>query len=79
MQFLRVGPLDLSAAERTGNGPAGSAGVLAFMRLIQLLIRGDRAYAEFLCFLSAWLPSAFFMFPAIEFHRHPLEFVYVLS
>jgi hypothetical protein len=41
------------------------------MGTIQFLIGGDRAYAQFLCFLPAWLPSALFMFPAIKFHKAP--------
>jgi hypothetical protein len=73
MQFLRIGPLDLPAAEGAGDRPAGPARVPAAMGTIQLLIGGYRAYAEFLCFVPALLPSALFMFPAIKFHKAPLE------
>jgi len=64
IQFLCVRALDLSAAEGTCDRPAGSAGVLSAMGPAQFTIGRDRAYAEFLCFISAWLPSGIFYVPS---------------
>ena len=33
-QLLRIGALDLAAAERTGDRPAGPAGILSLMRTV---------------------------------------------
>ena len=67
VQLLRVGPLDLAAAERASDRPAGPAGVLPAMGAVKRLVRGGGAYSEFRCLVASGLPAAFFMFPAIQF------------
>ena len=70
-ELLSVGALDFPSAERTRNGPARPAGVLAVVYSVQLLIGRHRAGAQLVFIVAARLPAALFMLSAIEFHRYP--------
>jgi hypothetical protein len=61
-------PLDFPGAEGAGNSPAHPAGVFAAIQSIVGAICGCRTNSEFTTFAAAYLPAAFFDFPAIRFH-----------
>ncbi len=64
-QLLRIGALDLSAAERPRDHPARTPGVFTAMGPVQVLMNSHRAYAELLGFRAARKAAAVFVFPAI--------------
>ena len=64
-QLLRIGTLDLSAAERSCDHPARTPGVFTAMGPVQVLMNSHRTYAELLGFRAAGKAAAVFVFPAI--------------
>src|SRR5512147_3016943 len=73
-ELLGVGPLDLAAAERTCNDPAGPARVLSIVGAVQVLMHRNRADPEVLGLVPAGLTSAIFELPAIRFPHHSGSF-----
>jgi hypothetical protein len=68
-QMQCICSLNPSAAERAGDHPAGAARIVTIVDAIEIITRGCRANAELVCFAAAWLPTAAFVLPTIQFHH----------
>src|SRR5512147_819286 len=65
-KLLRVGPLNLAAAERTRNHPAGPARVCSPMGAVERMIGRNGTDAELLRLVTSRLPSALLILPAVQ-------------